>query len=255
MWNKFRTDEHLGITAETITFPGGGGDQIHAYTVQPAVEGRIPGIVVVHHAPGWDEFYQEFSERLGRHGYSVICPDLYCRFGHGTPEDVTAKMRAEGGVSDDSVVADCGAASTWLRALPTSNGKFGIIGSCSGGRHAVLAASRLGGFDAVVDLWGGGVVMAQEQLSPARPVAPIDLTADLDAPLLGIFGNDDQAPTPEQVDIHEGELKKHGKAYEFHRYDGAGHGFFYYHAPAYRQQQAMDAWDKVFAFFEKNLKV
>ncbi|HEX4864983.1 MAG TPA: dienelactone hydrolase family protein, partial [Acidimicrobiales bacterium] len=109
------------------------------------------------------------------------------------------------------------------------------------------------GFSAVVDLWGGGVVMTADQLSPARPVGPIDYTDRLSAPLLGIFGNDDQFPTPEQVDLHEGELKKHGKEYEFHRYDGAGHGFFYYHTPMYRPEQAMDGWAKVFEFFARNL--
>ena len=61
------------------------------------------------------------------------------------------------------------------------------------------------------------------------------------------------APTPEQVDQHEAELKKHGKQYEFHRYDGAGHGFFYYDRAAYRQAQAVDGWQKVFAFLEKYL--
>ena len=49
-------------------------------------------------------------------------------------------------------------------------------------------------------------------------------------------------------------LKKHGKQYEFHRYDGAGHGFFYYDRPAYRQEQAMDGWKKVFAFCERTLR-
>ena len=73
------------------------------------------------------------------------------------------------------------------------------------------------------------------------------------APLLGIFGNDDQSPTPEQVDIHEEELKKHGKSYEFHRYDDAGHGFFYYNYPIYRPQQTMDGWSKIFAFFAEHL--
>jgi carboxymethylenebutenolidase len=167
---------------------------------------------------------------------------------------VAAKVRAHGGVHDDSVVADCEAALSWLKAQPNSNGKVGIIGSCSGGRHALLAASRIKGFAAVVDLWGGGVVMSQDQLSPARPVAPIGYTKDLDAPLLGLFGNDDQSPSPEQVDLHEAELKKFGKTYEFHRYDGASHGFFYYHAPLYRPQQAMDGWNKVFTFFETHLK-
>jgi carboxymethylenebutenolidase len=209
--------------------------------------------VAVHHLPGWDEFYREFCDRLARHGYTVICPDLYCRFGHGTPDDVAATARSKGGAVDAAVVADCAAALAWLKALPSSNGRVGIIGSCSGGRHALLAASRVPGFDAVVDLWGGGVIAPKEELSPSRPVAPIDYTADLTAPLLGIFGNDDSHPSPEQVDQHEAELKRHGKDYEFHRYDGAGHGFFYYHWPIYRPEQAMDGWEKVYAFFGSHL--
>jgi carboxymethylenebutenolidase len=55
------------------------------------------------------------------------------------------------------------------------------------------------------------------------------------------------------VNLHEAELKKHGKTYEFHRYDGAGHGIFYYDRPMYRVEQALDGWKKVFAFFEKHL--
>jgi carboxymethylenebutenolidase len=253
MWNSFRTDGPLGISAEITTIPGGDGNDIHAYVARPQGDGPFPGIVAVHHLPGWDEFYMEFTERLARHGYHVICPDLYCRFGHGTPDDVTAKVRAQGGAPDDGVVADIGAAQAWLKGQPGSNGKVGVIGSCSGGRHSVLAASRVPGFAAVVDLWGGGVVMSPDQLSAARPVAPIDYTQDLSTPLLGLFGNDDQSPTPEQVNIHEEELKKHGKEYEFHRYDGAGHGFFYYHTPLYRPEQAMDAWGKTFDFFQTHL--
>jgi carboxymethylenebutenolidase len=253
MWNSFHTDDRLSITAGIVTYPGGGGDQVHAYVAGPQGDGPVPGVVAVHHMPGFDEFYQEFCERLARHGFAVICPDLYCRYGHGTPDDVAAKVRAQGGVPDDSVVADCEAARNWLTAQPGVTSKVGIIGSCSGGRHAVLVASRAGGFAAVVDLWGGGVVMAPDQLSPARPVAPIDYTKDLDAPLLGLFGNDDQFPTPEQVDLHEQALKQHSKIHEFHRYDGAGHGFFYYHTLAYRPEQAMDGWNKVFAFFADNL--
>ena len=253
-WNSFMTDAHTGLTAEVITYPGGLGDEIHAWVARPIGDAPSPGIVAVHHLPGWDEFYREFCERLARHGFTVICPNLYDRYGQGTPDDIAAKVRSEGGVPDASVVADLAAAMTWLRALPTSNGKVGIIGSCSGGRHAVLTASQVAGFDAVVDLWGGGVVMAADQLSEARPVAPIDLTADLSAPLLGIFGNEDQHPSPEQVNQHEAELHRLGKDYEFHRYDGASHGFFYYQAPMYRPEAAMDGWSKVFDFFGRHLE-
>jgi len=253
MWNTFDTGEPLGITTEMVTIEGGGGDRIHAYAARPQGDAARGGIVAVHHMPGWDEYYLEFSERLARQGFDVLCPDLYCRFGHGTPEDVAATVRSQGGVTDESVVADCQAALGWLRALPTSNGKVGVIGSCSGGRHAVLAASLVPEFAAVVDLWGGGVVMAPDQLTPARPVAPIDYTSRLAAPILGIFGNDDQHPTPEQVDQHEAQLKADGKTYDFHRYDGAGHGFFYYQTALYRPQQAMDAWAKVLTFFTEHL--
>jgi carboxymethylenebutenolidase len=254
MWNSFDTGARLGLTAEVITYPGGNGDEIHAWVARPTGGEPAPGVVAVHHLPGWDEFYREFAERLARHGYTVICPDLYCRYGHGTPDDVAATVRAQGGVPDDSVVADCAAALRWLKAQPTSNGRAGIIGSCSGGRHALLTASRGSGFDAVADLWGGGVIMAKDELSDARSVAPIDLTPDLTAPLLGLFGNDDSHPTPEQVNRHEAELHRLGKDYEFHRYDGAGHGFFYYHTPMYRPEAAMDGWAKIFGFFGRHLK-
>jgi carboxymethylenebutenolidase len=95
--------------------------------------------------------------------------------------------------------------------------------------------------------------MPQEVLTPNFPVAPIDYTKDLSCPILGLFGEDDSSPTPEQVSLHEAELKKYGKDYEFHMYPDAGHGFFYYHRPNYRQQQAVDGWDKIFAFLEKHL--
>ena len=241
------------MTASVITLRGANGDQIHAYSAKPEGKGPFPGIVLVHHMPGWDEIYREFTRRFAQHGYNALCPDLYCRAGHGTPDDVTAKVREQGGVSDQQVVDDCVAAVKWLKELPTSNGKVGIIGSCSGGRHAMLVVSKTKEFDAVADLWGGGVVMQPSDLNPKRPVAPIDLTKDVSAPVLGIFGNDDKSPTPDQVDQHEAELKKHGKSYEFHRYDGAGHGFFYYHRPGYRAEHATDGWEKVFRFFAKHL--
>ena len=252
MWNSFDTGASDGMTASVITYASG-GDRIHAYVARPDGPGPFPGIVLLHHMPGWDEIYREFTRRFAQHGYNAMCPDLYCRDGHGPPGDVAAKVRADGGVPDRRVVDDGAAAAQWLRALPTSNGKVGIIGTCSGGRDAVLVASSVRSFDAVVDLWGGRVVMQPNDLTPKQPVAPIDLTKDLNAPLLGLFGNDDSSPSPAQVDQHEAELKRQGKPYEFRRYDAAGHGFFYYDRPAYRAEQAVDGWAKVFAFFAKHL--
>jgi len=249
----YRTDMYEGLLAETVTMTGANGDQINAFFARPLGPGPFPAMVLAHHMPGWDQLYREFTFRFALHGYITMTPNLYFRTGHGTPEDVAAKVRGEGGVPDDQVVGDLAGAMNFVRGLPSNNGKVGIFGTCSGGRHAYLAACRAPGFDAIVDCWGGRVVMPPDQLNAKTPVAPIDYTKDLSCPILGLFGNDDKNPTPEQVDQHEEELKKYGKPYEFHRYDGAGHGFFYYHAPAYRQAQAVDGWEKVFAFLEKYL--
>jgi len=250
---RYTTDRYEGMLAETTTIHGSGGDTINAYFARPLGAGPFPGVVLIHHAPGWDELYKEFTRKFAYHGYLAICPNIYFRFGHGVPEEVATKVRASGGVADDDVVGDAQGAIDYLRSLPESNGKIGIIGSCSGGRHAFLIACRAKGLTAAVELWGGRVVMKKEELTPKTPVAPIDYTKDLSCPLLGLFGEEDQMPTPAQVALHEQELKKHGKDYEFHMYPKAGHGFFYYDRPAYRQEQAVDGWQKVFAFFDRHL--
>jgi carboxymethylenebutenolidase len=248
-----RTDMYEGLMAETVMMAGANGDWINAYFARPLGAGPFPTMVLAHHMPGWDEWYRRTTLKFALHGYITITPNLYFRVGHGTPEDVAAKVRGDGGIADDQAVGDLAGAMQYVRALPYSNGKAGVFGTCSGGRHAYLAACRAPGFDAVVDCWGGRVVMHPDQLTEKSPVSPLDYTRDLSCPILGLFGNEDKNPTPEQVDQHEAELKKHGKDYEFHRYDGAGHGFFYDHAPAYRQPQAVDGWQKVFAFLEKHL--
>lgn len=249
----YQTDMYEGMLAETVSIQGAGGDFINAYFAWPLGPGPFPGIVVIHHMPGWDAWYREATRKFAYHGFAALSPNLYCRAGHGTPEDVAAKVRGAGGVPDDQVVGDVAGAMRYLRSLPYVNDKVGVFGTCSGGRHAVLAASRVKGFDAVVDCWGGRVVMTQEDLTPRQPVAPLEYTADLPCPILGLFGEEDRSPTPEQVAVHEQELKKHGKTYEFHMYPKAGHGFFYHDRPAYRQEQAVDGWKKIFAFLEKHL--
>lgn len=254
MWNGFKTDEYEGMIAETVGITGHGGKKIHAYYSHPIGVDSFPGILLIHHMPGWDEFTRETARRFTAHGYGVISPNLYEDFGHGTPREITEKAMEAGGVADKDVMEDCRGAVSFLRNQINLNGKVGVIGMCSGGRHTFLAACTLKDIDAAVDCWGGGVVCGKDQLTEKRPVQPLDLAENLNCPLLGIFGNDDRNPNPRDVDVLEKRLKELGKDYEFYRYDGAGHGFWYYHTPMYRQEQAMDSLEKVLSFFGKNLK-
>ena len=128
------------------------------------------------------------------------------------------------------------------------------MGFCSGGRHAYLAGCTVPGFDALVDCWGGNVIVDDpKQLNEKRPVAPIDLTDKLNIPLIGLFGNDDGNPTADQVNRTEAILKKKGKVYEFYRYDGVGHAFFNYERPGFKPEPMLEGWKKVFAFLNQHL--
>lgn len=249
----YTTDMYEGMISETVMIDAHKGTRTNAYFARPLGPGPFPGVVLIHHRPGWDEWYKETTRRFAHHGYLAICPNLYFGFGHGTPEQVTEKMRAAGGVPDDEVVEDVSKASDYLKSLPVSNGRVAGFGSCSGGRHVFLVACRTRSLDAAVDCWGGSVVMKKEDLTQNAPVSPLDYAKDLSCPLLGLFGADDRNPGPEMVKQTDEELTRLGKEHEFHSYAGAGHGFFYYHQSNYRQEQAVDGWNKVWEFLDRKL--
>jgi carboxymethylenebutenolidase len=244
---------HPAMSARTIEITGHNGDVINAYEARPEGSGPFPAVIVAHHMPGWDEWCMEVTRRFAHHGYLAIAPNLHYRQGPGTPAEASARVREEGGQNDAAVLGDLQGALDHLRALPEATGKVGIIGFCSGGRVAYMAGCNIA-VDAAVDCWGGNVIPAPERINHQQPVPVISMTANLSCPLLGLFGNDDANPEPAQVDAIESELKKHGKQFEFHRYDGAGHAFFAWERASHRPEQAADAWSKVWAFYEKHLR-
>lgn len=242
------------LLAETVLINGYLGDQIDAYLARPLGGGPYPGVVVIHHMPGWDQATREITRRFAHGGYVAICPNLHFREGKATPEENSASTRAAGGMPDDRTMGDVQGAIDYLRTLPYLNGKVGVVGYCSGGRQAYLAACTLRGIDAVVVNYGGGVVAKPAEITPRQPVSPVELTKDLQCPLLGLFGIEDTRPSPDDAKKTEEELKRHGKTYEFHTYENAGHAFFSVDRPQYRVHAAIDGWKRVFAWFDKYLK-
>ena len=176
-------------------------------------------------------------------------------FGPGRWDDVAAAARAAGGMPDAQVVGDVGAAAQSAADQPycqrQSRRHRLLLGRAAGVHAGVQAPGHRRGrrlLGRAGDRQAGGA-------TPQRPVAPYRHDAGRCAcPLLGIFGNDDASPDAEQVNRTEAVLKRLGKDYEFHRYDGAGHGFFATDRPGYRPEQAVDGWKKVFAFFERTLQ-
>jgi carboxymethylenebutenolidase len=241
------------LSAETIRISGHNGDEIEAYLAQPSDAGTRGGVVVIHHMPGYDRGTKEIVRRFAELGYDAICPNLYWREAPGAqPDDAAATARAQGGVPDERLVGDVGGAAEYLRSLASSNGKVGVIGYCSGGRQSVLAACNLD-LDAAVDCYGAFVTGTPPDGFPLQVTNLVDQLPNLRAPLLGLFGNEDSYPSPEQVDELDQILTEHDKPHEFHRYDGAGHAFFSTDRPAYRVEAANDGWERITAFYKTHL--
>src|SRR3954454_10366301 len=242
----------VAIAAQTVFHAGHAGDEIEAYLARPTEQSRRGGMVFIHHLPGYDRETKEFVRRFADAGYDAICPHLYSRVGTDvSPDDAAAAGRADGGVADEQVMGDLRGAVDYLHGLGTSNGKVATIGHCSGGRQSYLASATLP-LDAAVVCYGGLIVgETPPQMRSMVPV--IDRTADIGCPLLGLFCNDDQFPTPAQVDEIEQALRDAGKEYEFHRYDGAGHAFFSPDRPSYRVEAAIDGWERIWSFLGRHL--
>jgi len=203
--------------------------------------------------PGWDEGTKEITRRFAAHGYLAVCPNLYWREAPGaSPDDAAATVRALGGVPDDRLVGDVEGALRHLRSLPLANGKVATIGYCSGGRQSFLSACRLQ-LDAAVDCYGAFVVHAPPQGAPASIGPVAHLAADLSCPLLGLFGADDQFPTPDEVAELEKILTERGKEFEFHMYEGAGHAFFNTQRDSFRAPAANEGWERIWDFFGRHL--
>ena len=241
------------LRAETVRLTGHGGDEIEAYLAQPLDEGRFGNVVVIHHMPGYDEGMKEITRKFAAHGYLALCPNLYSREAPGaSPDDAAAVVRALGGVPDDRLVGDVQGAARLLKSLGSSNGRVATIGYCSGGRQSFLAACSLP-LDAAVDCYGAFVVGTPPEGMPLKVGPIVHMTEDLSCPLLGLFGADDQYPSPQHVAELEEALKQAGKAYEFHSYEGAGHAFFSADRPSYRPEAAKDGWQRIWEFFGRYL--
>jgi carboxymethylenebutenolidase len=238
--------------SQTITI-GTGDGEIEAYAALVQDAAPRGGVVVIHHMPGYDEPSKEITRRFAAMGYNAVMPNLYWRDAPGAaPDDAAATARANGGVPDERLTIDVQGGADYLRSLPNSNGKVGTIGYCSGGRQSVLAAITVD-VDAAVDCYGAYVTGTVPDGWPLKITALNERVAEARCPILGLFGQDDKYPTPEQVADLEQLLKNADKEYEFHSYEGAGHAFFAVDRPSFRPEAAKDGWARIAAFYGKHL--
>ncbi|MEQ8370842.1 MAG: dienelactone hydrolase family protein [Alphaproteobacteria bacterium] len=241
---------------ETVTTTVG-GSEMEMLVFRPAGEGPFPAVIAAQHLPvahaglETDPFTIAVGERLAAAGYVCLIPFLF----HWWPKDEDIAVKRDG-FRDDRTVADLQAAWRFLENDPGSDAdRIGLIGHCWGGRVAWLGACHLPQLKAMVMLYGGRIRQPMGPATTAGAVAPITLAKRIPCPVMGIFGNEDQNPSPEDVDALDEALTTAGVSHFFHRYDGAGHGFQDFTNPErFRKAQSEDSWGKIDAFLAAQLK-
>jgi carboxymethylenebutenolidase len=239
------------VEAEEVTFGEVAGKPLRGYLAHPRetpgkarggtamAPAPLPGIIVIHEWWGLNDNIKAMTRRLAGEGYTALAVDLYNGKVADNPDAAKQLMGA--------VLADPAGAIAALRAADDhlkeqGAPKVGVIGWCFGGAWSLQAALELPqGIDAAVVYYG-------------RPEQDRARLERLRAPLLGLYGADDQSIPPAAVRQMEATLKQLGKSVEIHIYDGAGHAFANPSGTSYRPAAADDAWKRTVAFFKQHLK-
>jgi len=241
------------LKAETITLPGYNDDEIEGYLAVPTDVAAHGSVVVIHHLPGYDESTKEIARRFAANGFAALMPNLYHRLAPGaSADDAAAIARNAGGVSDEQLVGDVEGSMKFLQSLSGSNGKVGSIGFCSGGRQSFLAGCRLP-LDAIIDCYGAFVTTDSTPEFPLSVKGLLGEIPGITGQVLGLFGADDQYPSPEQNNELTVALTAAHKPHEFHTFEGAGHAFFNVDRPSYRPESAVEGWKIIMKFLNKTI--
>ncbi|MBO9645176.1 MAG: dienelactone hydrolase family protein [Pseudacidovorax sp.] len=240
-----------GLRAGPVKFTVAGFD-VPAYAAAPEGRTGLPVILVVQEIFGVHEYIADTCRRFAKLGYLAIAPELYAR--QGDPRGYTdiPKLMAEvvSKVPDAQVVADLDGALAWAAANGGDTSRAGITGFCWGGRITWLYAAT-GRVKAGV-AWYGRLV---GQASPLTPRQPVEIAAELKAPVLGLYGGKDQGiplDTVEQMKTALAAGSPAAKASQFVVYPEAGHAFHADYRPSYVQGAAEDGWKRATAWFKAN---
>ncbi|HUP53040.1 MAG TPA: dienelactone hydrolase family protein [Longimicrobiales bacterium] len=233
---------------EWVDVPLPGSDvPIRSWVVHPARADDAPVVIVIMEIFGLTDWIRTVADQMAAEGYIAIAPDLLSGMGPGSGgteafasrDDVVAGVR---GLTTDEAMRRLDAVRAYALTIPSTTGEVGVMGFCWGGGTSFSYAIHQPGLGAAVVYYGS---------SPAEDAAYGDVTA----PVLGLYGGDDQRVNA-TIPIAEEALAELGKTYEVEIYDGAGHGFL--RAQEDREgantRASEQAWDRTIAFFREHLR-
>jgi carboxymethylenebutenolidase len=250
------------MRSETIRFRGHEGAEIAGYLSRPeASPGSSPGIVLVQEVFGIDAHIREMTERFAGEGFVVLAPDLYSREGvpgpkptPQIPEPIWSMDEVRAAVSslpDRRVLGDLEGALGHLAADPSVDAKrLAAVGFCMGGNYAYLLGCASRRVSAVVDFYGRFIY---RELSPNKPIQPLELALNLSCPMLVIFGERDPSITAEDIERFRKVMNQFARDVTIVTFPSVGHGFMNDRRRSYDRDTAKGAWNLAVEFLREHL--
>jgi carboxymethylenebutenolidase len=232
------TDTRIKASYVTYPSPGGNGDKIRGYLVQPAGNGPWPAVLVIHENRGLNPYIEDVARRAAVDGFLALAPDGLSPLG-GYPgnDDDGREMQAK--LDQAKLRTDMLNGARFVKQHQLSTKKLGVTGFCWGGGTTNFLAAALGS-----DLQAGAPYYGAAADTASVP--------KIKAPLLVHLAEQDPRIN-EMYPTYEQELKKAGVRYEIHSYPGTQHGFHNNSTPRFSEAAAKLSWDRTIAFFKKNL--
>ena len=219
-----------------------GADSVMAWVVYPERKDKAPVVIAIHENTGINTWTRSVADQLAADGFIGIAPDLTTKF---RAFDITKDpTREEGGAAIRQVTPEYAnqvidAVAKYAMSLPAAQQKYGIIGFCWGGARSFHHATHAPSLGASVVFYG----------SPPNA----EQMAAIKAPVLGLYGGND-ARINATIPATDSTMKALKKSYEYHIFDGAGHGFLRAQDNNEANSAAsVQAWPKTIEFLRKNL--
>jgi carboxymethylenebutenolidase len=242
-----------GLTAGDQVVPVGGVN-VPVYEARPATGKDHPIILVISEIWGVHEYIKDATRRFAKAGYYAVAPELFVREGGVAQlpniQDVLKIVLSQ---KREQTLGDLKATVDWAKTRPNVKAdRVGVTGWCWGGSTTYQVAATNPDMKAAVAWYGPP---ARPYPSATGPITGFDVAKDIKIPLLGLYGETDQGPKPEDVRKLEELLRQHGnKNVEMVTYAGAGHGFHADYRPSYNKEAAEDAWKRCAGWFNTYLR-
>ncbi len=246
-----RTDSE-GLSAGPVSIPVG-DFRMPAYRAAPQGRTGLPVVLVVSEIFGVHEHIADVARRFAKLGYLAIAPELFVRQGDARAYTETSRLLSEvvSKVPDQQVLSDLDATAAWAKGQGGDLTRLGVTGFCWGGRITWLYAAHSAAVKAGV-AWYGRLV---GEATPLAPRQPVDVAAQLNGPVLGLYGGADAGIPLDTVDKMRGALAGGNAAArksEIVVYPDTPHAFHADYRPSYRKAAAEDGWRRCLAWFKAN---